>query len=356
MSNKHLFLLTALTSVSLLPLAHAEKNVDDRWYVAPFGSFVRAGGDRNSSDGWGGGLGVGKMIDEHFNVELKGFYQNLDGYNNKIKGLTGDWDLAGGLAEAQYYLFRDQFSPYVVAGIGGMNTSVSGDSGVSFIGETGVGASYEINDHLLVRGDVRYRYNHNFNASLLSTGTDEYHDMVVNLGFVVPLGDKAKPAKFEIPAPKPAVIPPPDCSTRDSDNDGVNDCLDKCPGTMLGSHIDVQGCPISLEIRGVQFELDSAELTPAAKTILDGVARNLIDYPQKNDLQVHGHTSSEASDAYNLKLSQRRSQSVVNYLKARGVSNKLYAKGYGESQPIADNNTETGRIRNRRVELVWMDK
>ena len=71
------FLLTVLTlsGVSFLPIAHADKVVDDRWYIAPFGTFVQPGGDRQSDNGWGGGLGFGKILNEHFNVELKGFYQ-----------------------------------------------------------------------------------------------------------------------------------------------------------------------------------------------------------------------------------------------------------------------------------------
>jgi OOP family OmpA-OmpF porin len=87
--------------------------------------------------------------------------------------------------------------------------------------------------------------------------------------------------------------------------------------------------------------------------VLDGVAQSLISYPLKDDLEVHGHTSSEGSNAYNMKLSQKRSQSVANYLASKGVSNRLIARGYGESQPIANNNTEQGREQNRRVELIW---
>ena len=88
--------------------------------------------------------------------------------------------------------------------------------------------------------------------------------------------------------------------------------------------------------------------------ILDGVAQSLVNYPLKDDLEVHGHTSSEGSNAYNMKLSQKRSQSVANYLASKGVSNRLIARGYGESQPVADNSTEQGKEQNRRVELIWM--
>lgn len=346
MLKKNLLTIASLTSVGFLPLAQAADQIqDDRWYVAPFASFVKTGGDRNASDGWGGGMGVGKIIDKHFNVEVKGFYQGFGGAN-------GPWDLVGGTADLQYYFFRDKFSPYAVVGAGGMNTCASANCGVGFIGEAGAGFTYELHDNFLLRSDVRYRYNNNLNAHV-QPGTDEFHDMTVNVGFVIPFGDKPKPAaKSEAPI---AVASVASCSTLDADSDGISDCLDQCPGTIKGTKVDNKGCPVRLVLKGEHFKYDSAELTPNAKEILDSVAENLISYPQKNDIEVQGHTSSEGTNAYNMKLSQRRAKSVVDYLKTKGVTNKLTAKGYGETQPIADNSTEAGKAENRRVELIWIE-
>lgn len=339
-------------------LAQASDDVDTRWYLAPYGSFVMTDEDRNTDDGWGGGLAVGKMLNEHFNVELKGFYQDLG--NSSLNG--GSVDMAGGTADLQYYFFRDTFSPYAVVAAGAANTNTSNGDRIGFIGEAGLGFTYEICEGLFLRSDVRYRYNNNFgndnnnNNFLLAANTnnDDYHDMTVNVGFVIPLGAKAEKPEPKIALPVVTPTPVPDCSTRDDDNDGVNNCLDQCPGTIAGAKVDAHGCPISLEIKGVQFKYDSAELTPNAKVILDGVAKSLIAYPLKNDLEVQGHTSSEGTDAYNLRLSQKRSQSVANYLKLKGVNNRLTAHGYGESRPITENATEEGRSRNRRVELIWL--
>ncbi len=382
MFKKYLLAALVLASIASLPLAQAEElapvieqqpnllpplepaatstqsaaPTDTRWYAAPYGTFLKTGGDRNSHDGWGGGLGIGKMLNKHFNVELKGFYQSAAGYNDwrdpARQNVGGSWDFSGATADIQYYIMRDKFSPYTVIGLGGMNTSVPGRNGASFIGEAGAGFTYEVLDNLLVRSDVRYRYNQNFNAHL-QQGTDEFHDMTVNLGVVVPFGAKPKAVEAPPPAPVP-VAAVADCSTMDSDSDGINDCVDKCPGTIANSKVDAAGCPISLELKGVNFKYDSAQLTENAMFILDGVAQSLVNYPLKDDLEVHGHTSSEGSNAYNLKLSQKRSQSVANYLASKGVTNRLIARGYGESQPIANNNTEQGREQNRRVELIWM--
>lgn len=346
MMNKHFLTIALVFSAGMSASAQAEEFLDNRWYVAPFGSYVNAGGDRNADNaGYGAGLGIGKIINEHFNVEVRGFYNGFDDERARV-GRKGQWDLMGGTVDAQYYFWRDKFSPYTVAAIGGMHSNVNGKSSPGFIGEVGTGFTYELCDHLLFRSDVRYRYNNNFDGNLTTNRNNEYHDMIVNVGFVIPLGPKPQ-------APVPAPEPVKDCSTLDSDSDGVNDCLDTCPGTMAGSKVDASGCPLSLELKGVNFEYDSARLTPAATAILDGVAENLMAYPQKNDIEVRGHTSSEGTSRHNMRLSQRRSQSVVDYLQMKGVTNRLTAHGYGEDMPIADNSTEAGREQNRRVELVW---
>ena len=345
MKNRYLVIFALLTGLGLTVSAQAEELLDDRWYVTAFGSYVNPGGDRIASNaGWGAGAGVGKIIDEHFNVELRGFYNGFENEGPTRSARKGDWTLAGGTADVQYYFWRDKFSPYTVAAIGGMNSQVRNRSEVGFIGELGAGFTYELCDHLLLRSDVRYRYNNNFDANLQPNRQNEYHDMVVNVGFVVPIGPKP-----QAPAPEPAA----DCSTLDSDSDGVNDCLDTCPSTMAGSKVDGSGCPVSLELKGVNFEYDSAQLTPGAMAILDGVAEGLMAAQQKNDIEVRGHTSSEGSNRHNMRLSQRRSQSVVDYLRMKGVTNNLTAHGYGEDMPIADNTSEEGRRQNRRVELVW---
>lgn len=352
--------LLALTIASLSGIAYqpttqaADQFLDNRWYIAPFGTFIATGGDRNADDGWGGGMGLGKIINEHFNVELRGFYDEFGGYNNRSNGRHGDWELAGGTVDLQYFFSRNKLAPYAVAALGGMNTHVPHRDVAGFIGEAGVGFTYEISDNFLLRSDVRYRYNNNFDSNI--RGTDEFHDMTVNVGFVIPFGDKPKYVARAEPTVTPiAAEPVVDCATLDADADGVNDCLDQCPRTVKGSTVDSNGCPIKLVLTGQHFDYDSAELTLNAKEILDGVAENLASYPLKNDIEVQGHTSSEGSNAYNMRLSERRSVSVVKYLKAKGVTNKLIARGYGETQPIVDNGTEEGKSQNRRVELIWIE-
>jgi OOP family OmpA-OmpF porin len=101
----------------------------------------------------------------------------------------------------------------------------------------------------------------------------------------------------------------------------------------------------------VKLEFDSDKLTKPAEVILNDVADTLAAYPDVT-VEVQGHTDSLGTDAYNLGLSERRSNAVKRYLAGRGVvGDRLRPVGYGESQPIADNNTPEGQEENRRVEF-----
>jgi outer membrane protein OmpA-like peptidoglycan-associated protein len=101
----------------------------------------------------------------------------------------------------------------------------------------------------------------------------------------------------------------------------------------------------------VRFDYDSAHLTPTALASLDEATRILRQHPDVI-VEVDGYADSRGSDAYNVALSQRRAQAVRGYLVENGVTNRLTVQGYGESQPVADNSTDAGRARNRRVVLL----
>ena len=117
--------------------------------------------------------------------------------------------------------------------------------------------------------------------------------------------------------------------------------------------MDEKGCSIiDLEFGGVNFEPKSFELTKESKLILDEAVIAINASPEIQMIEVQAHTDYKGSGEANLKLSEQRASSVRDYLVSQGVSAKrLVAKGYGENQPIADNKTEEGRAKNRRVEL-----
>lgn len=102
----------------------------------------------------------------------------------------------------------------------------------------------------------------------------------------------------------------------------------------------------------VNFEFAKADLLPASKTLLDEVAEVMTKHPEIEKVRIEGHTDNEASDNYNLKLSEKRAAAVRTYLISKGIEAKrMESKGFGESKPIADNKTPDGREQNRRVEI-----
>lgn len=113
-----------------------------------------------------------------------------------------------------------------------------------------------------------------------------------------------------------------------------------------------EGIKLVLGENTVNFGFDSANLTPTAKNNLDKLAKVFKENPDTN-INIYGYTDSKGSDEYNLKLSDRRAHSVVNYLVSKGISrSRIIAKGMGEADPIASNDTEAGRAQNRRVEFA----
>lgn len=113
-----------------------------------------------------------------------------------------------------------------------------------------------------------------------------------------------------------------------------------------------QGDDLILNIpSGINFAYNSATVAPQFQRTLDQVAQVLGEYNQTY-IDVYGHTDSTGGDAYNQDLSERRASSVAAYLSSRGVqSARIGTRGFGESQPVASNDTEEGRAANRRVEI-----
>jgi OOP family OmpA-OmpF porin len=106
-----------------------------------------------------------------------------------------------------------------------------------------------------------------------------------------------------------------------------------------------------IKLEGVKFETNSDHLTASSADDLDEAARTLNENPDMH-VVVAGHTDSMGNDQYNLNLSQKRAEMVKKYLVEKGVSaDRLTARGFGETEPVASNDTARGRSQNRRVEL-----
>jgi OOP family OmpA-OmpF porin len=104
----------------------------------------------------------------------------------------------------------------------------------------------------------------------------------------------------------------------------------------------------------VQFEFNKAKILPESHSLLDEVAKVMKEHPEIKKVEVEGHASSEGSDSYNLKLSDKRAKAVMDYLvKTGGIAKEmLTAKGFGETRPLDPADTEEAREKNRRVEFT----
>ena len=139
-------------------------------------------------------------------------------------------------------------------------------------------------------------------------------------------------------------------------------------GALIGRHMDQQAAEIQQNIpgavvervgegiqvtfpAGVLFDFDSDVVRSDARAHLNDLAKNLNKYDETN-LMIAGHTDAKGSDSYNQRLSLRRAESAARYLASQGVQRHIATVGLGEREPLASNDTEDGRQRNRRVELA----
>jgi OOP family OmpA-OmpF porin len=175
------------------------------------------------------------------------------------------------------------------------------------------------------------------------------------------------PDKDGIPVPCDACpqepgVKPDGCPIRDKDKDGIFDDKDKCPDEpeTKNGYLDQDGCPDTIPdavkkftgvIEGIYFDVGKATIRANSKPVLGNAAKVLKDYPSIS-LEISGHTSSEGDPGFNQKLSQDRADSVKQWLVDGGIPpERIRTRGAGFSEPLADNKTEQGRVKNRRIEF-----
>ena len=120
-----------------------------------------------------------------------------------------------------------------------------------------------------------------------------------------------------------------------------------------GAKVDRVGEGILVEFNEkILFGFDQSYLNASAETNLDKLATILKEYPD-TDIEIQGHTDSKGTDSYNMTLSEKRAAAVATYLRGKGIpSGRIRTKGFGETAPIASNDTEAGRAQNRRVDFL----
>ncbi len=329
---------SGLLMFALMPPVSAETGFESRWYGGLGAGISELEPDPNTTvytndeiRSSGGKLFLG--YDWSKRVSIEGYYSDLG--DAKI-GST-DPAVSGGNVgyrdyglSALYYVFKQReshegFGLFGRLGFGKMENDT--DLPYKRLNDThamlGAGLEYAFRNGFALRGEFDY---YDTDSQLLA------------LGLLKRFGgskqEKSAPAPQPAPEPTPVPVAPP------------------AP--------EPKPAPVVKEVKLgklgiVYFDTDSAELTTAARATLDDVAAELQRAPAAR-VEVQGNTDSRGSDAYNLALSERRAQAVVDYLLGKGISpDRLEIRAFGENNPVERNNTAEGRRLNRRVEFREME-
>ncbi len=371
--NKKLLCAALLSGLAVAQTASAQ-DFDDRWYLTTSAGFNLQDGSRETNNTPFGTLGFGKFISQNWSLDGELNYQNPHFNNQKVLGnpnrpLAGraqnlNWSQYGFSLDLRRHFIAEgrNWNPYVLAGLGYQRAEEEFDAFPSpnspgqrkdgnLAGKIGGGLQGDLG-RVGVRAELAYRLDAD-DSSVNAADESWFGDVLASVGFVVPLGPEA--TKEVVPdAPPP---PAPNCADKDGDGDGVNDCNDKCPASVAGEAIGPDGCKvnIAIDLKGVNFDFDKATLRPDAVAILNEAVEILKRYPDLR-VEVAGHTDLCGKDTYNQSLSQRRSQTVYDYLTSNGIDSGRLAgpNGYGESRPLVQTGQTVPECKNetnRRTEL-----
>lgn len=323
----------------------------------PSGPYIAAGlfylapdSTRGTDSGTGVNYGYGRPLGRRSAWELRLFADTME---TGIDGATDFYQYGGGIDLLWRLGNTAGGHPFLVVGGGAIGNDVVPDEqdGVSGYANAGLGwrsapwQGWGLRHRLEVRGVY---------DSFGSGQLDVLAGLTLEFGaertkIVERVVEREKIVEKEVVREVPAVA-----AVLDRDADGIVDDHDRCPATVAGAQVAADGCVRKEQVvvlPNIEFDFARAELTSTGRSELEKVRRFMNDQAEIR-LDVWGHTDALGSDTYNLKLSQERAAAVVRYLTGSGIAPaRLDSAGFGESRPLADNATEEGQARNRRVEL-----
>jgi OOP family OmpA-OmpF porin len=342
--------LSSILCASML-FAASEPSKTYNYEVTPFASGILTDSKASldNDNNFNVGISLAKNLDESFLDQIEIVYMRSEtvGYDKTTKNTNINRTF---LNANKRFELTDRLAAYGLAGIGYQDVTQELDKHQdSALFNYGIGLRYDIPYYgIAVKGDIRH----------LIAIKENQNDIMYTLGLGMPLGKKYKDSQIVAKTPELVKEPtkvifeekvPLDVVVNDDDdNDGVINKLDKCPNTSAGVKVNKDGCVDTMNLN-INFDNNSVEIKSMYQNKLSQFA-NMMNENKTMTAVIEAHTDSKGSDAYNQTLSDRRAISVVNALKSYGIqSSRLRAIGYGETQPIATNDTEKGKTQNRRV-------
>ena len=329
-----------------LPLVAATSNGEEgQFYIAPGLQWMDFDNTTDLDNDTGYFLGLGYDFTDRLSAEFSIFDLDPE-LPNSTKVEIDHWKINA------LYSFDSKFAgftTFVVAGLG--NTRFEANNEPTF--DYGDGLKIEITKNLEWRTAIR---NYNYRDR-----DHEDSDFGIDSALVFRFGGKERapaPTRTAAPAPAPAPAAAPTRTIADADGDGVADSADRCPETPRNYAVDSSGCPIPVEEVArveleVLFDFDQSVVKPEYFNEIKEVTDFMAQYPDVI-VELEGHTDSQGTEAYNQGLSERRAAAVREVMISRFgiVGSRVSSRGFGESQPIASNDTAAGRADNRRVMTV----
>lgn len=353
----HRLLLSVAIAATAMSSITAQSQ-EGRLYINPAIGYQDFDSERDLDGEMSWSLGGEYRFGDNWATELRYFSTNPD----FDKG-NDDADVDQFYLDGLYY-FAPQtqtLQPFALLGLGRAEFDGGQSSKKETQGALGGGVRYLFNDNWSLRADAR----------AIRGFDNSTWDSMLNIGISYAFGSAS-------PAPVAVV-------DGDSDRDGVADSRDNCPNTVAGAQVDANGCELDDDGDGVVNRLDRCLNTPKGYEVneegcmlvrseevsfdlslrfaydsaavenydeeqVQRVVTFMKDHPAATTV-IEGHTDANGSDAYNMKLSQRRATAVEALLvEQNGVdASRISSVGYGEARPIADNETDQGREANRRV-------
>lgn len=342
MKNKYLQIPLALGLVlgGTSALMAQDDVHDDRIYLTGQFGIIKLDRDRNIDPRIGSprffyGIGVGRFFTRNLSLDLE-----LDRTKTRIdpRLMTNSFSrhmrLHGLGLHARYHFGSGNVRPYVAAGAGVQRYSHVFGNDEDVFGQLGVGVWSRLGDHVHNRIELAYRYDRNEDE--LFADQRGFDDWTLSTYFSFLLGAPPRPPAPEPTRTEPPPPPPPAPPAPEPEPE---------PEVLFDWDASVF------------FEFDSSQLRPDARAELNRAAEDIMADETLRRVELAGHTCDIGTDAYNQGLSERRAQSVYDYLVDQGVSpGVLTVRGYGEDRPKVPNSSTENRRENRRVEVVVVER